>query len=107
MEIKVPALGENITSADVTRVLVKAGDTIAVDQAIVELETGKATIEVPTTDAGVVAQVLVKVGDKVKSGQTILTLAGGAAAKTEVRDQRTDVRNKPPIRCWSRRHLSC
>jgi pyruvate dehydrogenase E2 component (dihydrolipoamide acetyltransferase) len=86
MDIKVPALGENITSADVTRVLVKVGDTIAVDQAIVELETGKATIEVPTTDAGVVAQVLVKVGDKVKSGQALLTLAGTAISgqKSEV-----------------------
>ena len=83
MEIKVPALGENITTADVVRVLVKVGDTLAVDQAIVELETGKATIEVPTTDAGVVAQVLMKVGDKVKSGQVILTLAG-----TEVSSQK-------------------
>ena len=91
MEIKVPALGENITSADVTRVLVKVGDTIAVDQAIVELETGKATIEVPSTDAGVVAQVLVKVGDKVKSGQALLTLAGteSSGQKSEVSAQAT------------------
>ena len=92
MEIKVPALGENITTADVVRVLVKVGDTLAVDQAIVELETGKATIEVPTTDAGVVAQVLMKVGDKVKSGQVILTLAG-----TEVSGQKTEVSGQKAV----------
>ena len=86
MDIKVPALGENITTADVTKVMVKAGDTIAVDQAIIELETGKATIEVPATAAGVVSALLMKVGDKVKSGQPILTLAG-----EEVRDRKSEV----------------
>ncbi len=92
MEIKVPALGENITSADVTKVMVKVGDTIAVDQAVVELETGKATIEVPATAAGKVTQVLLKVGDKAKSGQTILTLEGAAAApQPAAREQKSEV----------------
>ena len=87
MDIKVPALGENITTADVTKIMVKVGDTVAVDQAIIELETGKATIEVPATSAGKVAQFLMKVGDKVKSGQPILTLAG-----EEISDQKSKVR---------------
>jgi pyruvate dehydrogenase E2 component (dihydrolipoamide acetyltransferase) len=91
MNIQVPALGENITTADVTKVLVKAGDIIAVDQPLIELETGKATIEVPATTAGKVVQLLVKVGDKVKSGQPILALEGGAAPQAEVRDQESGV----------------
>ena len=46
-EFKVPELGENVAQGDVTRVLVKVGDTIAKEQPVVELETDKATIEVP------------------------------------------------------------
>ena len=79
MDIKVPALGENITSAEVTRVLVKAGDPVAVDQALIELETGKATMELPSPAAGRVGEVRVKPGDQVNVGQTILTLETAAA----------------------------
>jgi len=53
-EFKVPELGESITQGDVTRVMVKVGDTIAKDQSVLELETDKATIEVPSSVAGVV-----------------------------------------------------
>jgi pyruvate dehydrogenase E2 component (dihydrolipoamide acetyltransferase) len=83
-ELKLPELGENITAGDVVRVLVKPGDTIAKDQAVLELETDKATIEVPSSVAGVVKDVQVKPGEKIKVGQTILTVddaAGGEAAK--------------------------
>jgi pyruvate dehydrogenase E2 component (dihydrolipoamide acetyltransferase) len=82
-DFKLPELGENITAGDVVRVLVKAGDTIAKDQPVIELETDKATIEVPSSVAGVVKDVQVKPGEKVKVGQTILTVDGdaGAAAK--------------------------
>jgi pyruvate dehydrogenase E2 component (dihydrolipoamide acetyltransferase) len=83
-EFKLPELGENIAAGDVVRVLVKPGDTIAKDQAILELETDKATIEVPSSVAGVVKDVQVKAGQKIKVGTTILTVddaAGGDAAK--------------------------
>ncbi len=73
-EFKVPNLGENVKAGDVLRVLVKVGDTIAVDQGVLELETDKATIEVPSTVAGIVASISVKEGDKIKVGQTILTV---------------------------------
>jgi len=79
-ELKLPELGENITAGDVVRVLVKPGDTIAKDQAVIELETDKATIEVPSSVAGVVKDVQVKAGEKIKVGQTILTVDGDAAA---------------------------
>src|SRR6188508_686359 len=82
-ELKLPELGENIAAGDVVRVLVKPGDTIVKDQPVIELETDKATIEVPSSIAGVVKEVQVKPGQKVKVGQTVLTVEGdgGAAAK--------------------------
>ena len=82
-EFKIPELGENVDSGDVTRVLVNVGDTIARDQPVVELETDKATIEVPSSVEGVVKEIKVKRGDKVKVGAVVLTLdapAGAAAA---------------------------
>jgi pyruvate dehydrogenase E2 component (dihydrolipoyllysine-residue acetyltransferase) len=73
-EFKVPELGENVEQGDVTRVLVKVGDTISREQPVVELETDKATIEVPSSVAGVVKDIKVKAGDKVKVGAVILTV---------------------------------
>src|SRR6266540_123521 len=80
-DFTLPELGEQIAGGDVLRVLVKAGDTIAKEQSILELETDKATIEVPSSVAGVVKDVKVKAGDKVKVGQAILSVEDGAAAK--------------------------
>ena len=82
-DFTLPELGENITSGDVLRVLVNPGDTVAKDQPVLELETDKATIEVPSSVAGQVKEVKVKAGDKVKVGQTILTIEDGASAKEE------------------------
>jgi pyruvate dehydrogenase E2 component (dihydrolipoamide acetyltransferase) len=84
-EFKLPELGENVEKGDVTRVLVAVGDVVKVDQSVVELETDKATIEVPTSVAGKVTAVRVKAGDKVKVGQVVLEIdssgAGTSAAK--------------------------
>jgi pyruvate dehydrogenase E2 component (dihydrolipoyllysine-residue acetyltransferase) len=84
-EFKVPELGENIEQGDVTRVLVKVGDTISREQPVVELETDKATIEVPSSVAGIVKDIKVKAGDKVKVGAVILTVDenGTGGSKTE------------------------
>src|SRR5260221_9707059 len=81
-DFTLPERGEQIESGDVLRVLVKAGDTVAKEQPVLELETDKATIEVPSSIAGVVTDVKVKAGEKVKVGQVILTLesSGQAAA---------------------------
>ena len=79
-EFKVPELGENVEQGDVTRVLVKVGDTIAHEQPVVELETDKATIEVPSSVAGVVKDIKVKAGDKVKVGAVILTVDDGSTS---------------------------
>jgi pyruvate dehydrogenase E2 component (dihydrolipoamide acetyltransferase) len=84
-EFKVPELGENVAQGDVTRVLVKVGDTIAKEQPVVELETDKATIEVPSSVAGTVKEIKVKPGDKVNVGAVILTVDenGSGAPKQE------------------------
>ena len=63
-DFKLPELGENVTAGDVVRVLVAAGDTIQKDQAVLELETDKATIEVPSSVAGTVKDVRVKQGEQ-------------------------------------------
>jgi pyruvate dehydrogenase E2 component (dihydrolipoamide acetyltransferase) len=76
-EFKLPELGENIEIADVLNVLIKPGDKIEKDQGIIEIETDKATIEVPSTSAGIVKNVLIKPGDKVKVGQTIVVIEDG------------------------------
>ncbi|MBP7275208.1 MAG: 2-oxo acid dehydrogenase subunit E2 [Kiritimatiellae bacterium] len=74
--MKLPSLGENITGGDVVKVLVKPGDTIAKDQPVIEIETGKASMEVPAAFAGRVESVLAKTGETLKIGQPILTIAG-------------------------------
>ena len=81
-DFTLPELGENISSGDVLRVLVKPGDTIQKEQSVLELETDKATIEVPSSVAGQVKEVKVKAGDKVKVGQAILSVEDGVAAKS-------------------------
>jgi len=73
-DFTLPELGENVTAGDVLRVLVKPGDTLAKDQTVLELETDKATIEVPSSVAGRVTAVTVKAGDKVKVGQLVLSV---------------------------------
>lgn len=80
-ELKLPELGENVTSADVLRVLVSAGETVTKDQPVLELETDKATVEVPSTITGIVQEVKVKPGDKVKTGQVILTVGEDRAGQ--------------------------
>jgi pyruvate dehydrogenase E2 component (dihydrolipoamide acetyltransferase) len=80
IEFKVPELGENVAGGDVMRVMVNVGDTVARDQPVLELETDKATIEVPSSVAGTVKEVRVKKGDKVQVGAVVLTLDENGAA---------------------------
>ena len=79
-EFTLPELGENIASGDIVRVLVQAGDTLQHDQAVLELETDKATIEVPSSVSGVIKELRVNTGDKVKVGQVILVVDEESAA---------------------------
>lgn len=81
IQFKLPELGENIHSGTITKVLVKAGDTVAKDQPVLEMETDKAVVEVPCSAAGKVVSVHVKDGDKASVGQLVLTLEGEAPAE--------------------------
>ncbi len=79
-EFKLPELGENVSGGDVTRVLVAVGDTVAREQPVLELETDKATIEVPSSVAGVVTELRIKKGDKLKVGSVVLVVESAASA---------------------------
>ena len=80
-EMQLPELGENIPSADVLKVLVKVGDTIKHDDPVLEIETDKATIEVPSTVSGVVTDVFIKEGDKAKVGQVVIKVSAQVEVK--------------------------
>jgi pyruvate dehydrogenase E2 component (dihydrolipoamide acetyltransferase) len=74
VEIKLPALGENIAGGDVVSVLVREGDVIAANDGVVEVETDKAVVEIPCPQAGKITKVLVTKGQAIKVGEPILTL---------------------------------
>ena len=71
-EIKLPEVSDNVETGDVIKVLVKVGDKISVDQPIIELETEKASFEVPSSESGIVKEVNVKQGDIIKIGAVII-----------------------------------
>ena len=77
-QINIPDIGSD--EVTVTEVMVNVGDTISVDQSIINVEGDKASMEVPAPEAGVVKEVLVKVGDKVSTGTPMLVLEAAGAA---------------------------
>jgi len=79
-EIRVPTLGESVTEATIGKWFKNAGDTVAVDEPLVELETDKVTIEVPAPAAGVLTDVAVKDGDTVAVGALLGAIKEGAGA---------------------------
>ncbi|HKM87024.1 MAG TPA: 2-oxoglutarate dehydrogenase complex dihydrolipoyllysine-residue succinyltransferase [Xanthobacteraceae bacterium] len=79
-EIRVPVLGESVTEATIGKWFKKAGDVVAVDEPLVELETDKVTIEVPAPAAGVLIDVAVKDGDTVAVGALLGAIKEGAGA---------------------------
>src|SRR5678815_5222272 len=78
-EFVLPELGENIDQGDLVRMLVTVGARVSEGQPVMELETDKAVVEVPSSVTGVVREIKVKEGQKVKVGQVIFTLEGGAS----------------------------
>lgn len=99
VEYKLPDLGENIESADVLNVLVSIGDVIQKDQGVLEIETDKATIEVPSNVSGKVIEVLIKAGDKAKVGQVILKVETGAV---EIEEKAVSEISKPEVKTESK-----
>ena len=77
-EIRVPTLGESVTEATIGKWFKKAGDTVAVDEPLVELETDKVTIEVPAPAAGVLGDIVAKDGETVAVGALLGQITDGA-----------------------------
>ena len=95
IDVQVPDIG--VEKALVGEVLVKAGDEIEVDQSIVVVESDKATVEVPSTVAGIVESVEIKEGDSVKEGVVILKVKVAGAAETQPAQQVTQVEEAPAV----------
>ncbi len=81
LEFKLPELGENIEGGDVVNVLVGVGDVVTEGQPLLEIEAGKASMEIPSPAAGTVSAVHVSQGDTVKVGQLAFTIEAGDAAE--------------------------
>ena len=82
-EFKLPDLGEGLTEGEVARWLVAEGDEVAEDQPLVEIQTDKTTVEIPSPAAGQVTSIRVAEGDVVPVG-TVLVVIGGDAAEPAV-----------------------
>ena len=79
-EIRVPVLGESVSEATIGQWLKKAGEAVAQDEPLVELETDKVSIEVPAPEAGVLGEILVKEGETVEVGALLGTVDAASAA---------------------------
>jgi pyruvate dehydrogenase E2 component (dihydrolipoamide acetyltransferase) len=90
-EFKLPELGENISQGELVRLMIAPGAKVSEGQPVMELETDKAVVEVPSSVSGVVKEVKVKEGEKIKVGQVIFTLEGGAAAPPPARTSNAPV----------------
>ena len=105
-EFKLPELGENIEQGDLVRLMVAPGATVTDGQSVMELETDKAVVEVPSSVSGTVQEIRVKEGDKIKVGQVIFTV-DGAEAKARRAACRAGrcaracrrLRKNPPLQC--------
>ena len=80
-QITLPNLGENIDSGDVLSILVSEGDTVKKDQDLIEVETDKATMPVPSPSAGKIIKILISEGDTVKVGAALMEIEAGAAER--------------------------
>lgn len=91
MKVELPFLAEGIEGGDVVQLLVREGDQVSEGQSLIELETDKATVPVPTPTAGTVVRLLVQQGDHVKVGQAIIELEGAKSeAKSEAKTSSSD-----------------
>jgi len=95
-EVKVPDIGD-FKDVAVIEVLVKPGDTVKVDQSLVTVESDKASMEIPSTHAGVVKELKVKVGDKVSEGSVLLTLDAVEGSASSVQREQPKAAAPAPV----------
>ena len=92
-EILLPDLGEGISSADVSEVLVSPGDSVSVDDIILVLESEKASMEIPSEDRGIIKKVFVSAGDEVKTGEILIMME--VVPKSKVAKEKTEEKVEP------------
>jgi len=103
IDFKLPEVGENIESGNVVTITVSVGDTITKDQTLLELETDKASLEVPAPCDGTIQEILIKEGDDVNIGQVVMKIAEGEAdaaapaAKKEEPQPKSEIKKEPKI----------
>lgn len=97
IEYKLPDLGENITSGDLVKVLVNVGDTVAVDQNVLEVETDKAVVEVPINVAGIIQDIKVQAGQKVNVGDAVFILSADASHPAPDVETKTEAPAEPEV----------
>jgi 2-oxoglutarate dehydrogenase E2 component (dihydrolipoamide succinyltransferase) len=95
VEIRVPTLGESVTEATIGRWFKKVGEAVAVDEALVELETDKVTVEVPASAAGTLSEIIAKEGDTVDVGALLGQLSEGGAARAKSADKPAEQKAEP------------
>ncbi len=96
-EFKLPELGENIDQGDLVRLMISPGSSISEGQPVMELETDKAVVEVPSSVTGTVKDIRVKEGEKIKVGQVIFTVENGAGSAPEPTKQANAVPAPKPV----------
>ena len=94
-EFKLPELGENIDQGDLVRLMISPGANVIEGQPVMELETDKAVVEVPSSVTGTVQEIRVKEGQKIKVGQVIFTVENGVGAKAKTTESKAAA--KAPI----------
>ena len=109
-EFKLPELGENIAQGDLVRLMIAPGASVVEGQPVMELETDKAVVEVPSSISGTVKEVRVKEGEKVKVGQVIFIVENGAAPKARAAEAPAPAKaqeTRPSTAIRSRRSRTC
>src|SRR5215470_7458317 len=91
-EFKLPELGENINQGDLVRLMISPGANVTEGQPVMELETDKAVVEVPSSVTGTVKEIRVKEGQKIKVGQVIFTVENGVGAKAKPAELKAPVK---------------
>lgn len=82
LDFKLPAVGENIKSGTIVNIMVNVGDAVKKDQPLLEMETDKASLEIPSPTDGTVTEILIKKGADVKIGQVVMRIEEGKTAGT-------------------------
>ncbi|MDT0642679.1 2-oxo acid dehydrogenase subunit E2 [Zunongwangia sp. F363] len=89
-EIKIPQIAEGVESATVTEILVKEGDTIEKEQSVIAVESDKASVEIPSPEAGTITSIEVSEGDEVSVGDVILKLKGGDSEESDSEEDNSE-----------------